>query len=775
MLHMSLSPRNREKTKAGDGLLLVDDRLPSVRVALVGGFAPRQCGIATFSTDVYESIMAASPDVAIDVYPMVSATDNISFGPPVQVAIREGDRSSFVDAAELIERSCADVVWLQHEFGLFGGSAGDQVFDLLDKVSAPLVVTLHTVLADPDDDQRRVMLRLIARAKKLVVMSEHGRQLLRDVYHVGDDQIALLPHGVPDRPFGRSAMFKRKFGLEGRNVLMTFGLLSPGKGIETVIAALPAIVARHPETTYCIVGATHPNLRAQQGERYRTSLQDLADECGVSANIRWIDRFVETDELLDMIEMADIYVTPYLGAAQATSGTLSYAFALGKAVVSTPYVHASELLAENHGILVPFGNAPALGTAISDLLDDPESLTSLQKRAYARGRAMIWPAFAAQSLAIIDEIRNPPQPRRSDARRLSVARVPSFDGIVRLSDATGMFQHSRLSVPDRNHGYCIDDNARALMLMNRTDHPDADRWAHVYAAFVQHAWNPDTRRFRNFMGFGRNWLEDTGSEDSNGRTLWALGATASEAPNARLRRWALGLFEEAGAITEQFESPRALAFAALGADHVLSIDPAHALALAIADHAVSRLSRLLADVQRPDWCWFETRLAYDNCRLPETLIRIGMRSGRNDLVVKGVETLEWIMERQMTPAGRFRPIGSEGFGEDGVSLPFDQQPVEIWAAIDASAAAYDATRDERWLDCAVKAHGWFFGANDRNIAVADLDLGTCCDGINPRGINLNEGAESTLALHLGDNMFQTLMSNSRGTTIMTTPTVELVA
>jgi Glycosyl transferases group 1 len=555
---------------------------------------------------------------------------------------------------------------------------------------------------------------------------------------------------------------------------MTFGLLSPGKGIETVIAALPEIVARHPETVYCIVGATHPNLLAREGERYRESLQSLSEACGVAAHIRWIDQFVETEELLDMIEMADIYVTPYLGAAQATSGTLSYAVALGKAVVSTPYVHATELLADGLGLLVPFESASAIAEAVNGLLGNPVRLQTMQQRAYQRGRAMIWPAFAARSLAIIEDVRTPPPPRRRDARQIA-ATVPSFDGIIRLSDDTGMLQHSRLSVPDRDHGYCIDDNARALMLMNRLDHDDAGRLARIYAAFIQHAWNADVRRFRNFMDFGRNWLEAVGSEDSNGRTLWALGATANEAPDARLRRWALGLFDEAADIANAFNSPRALAFAALGADHILACVPDHPRALAIIERAASTLVGHLAAVRRPDWRWFETVLAYDNCRLPEALLRIGIRQDQRELVERGIETLEWIMDRQTAPSGLFRPIGSQGFGADAAILPFDQQPVEIWAAIDACDAAYAATGDNRWIDRARHAFAWFFGENDRGIVIADAVTGTCCDGLTPRGVNLNEGAESTLAFHLGDNAFRALVAKSPGALIMPASNVELVA
>jgi glycosyltransferase involved in cell wall biosynthesis len=369
-------------------------------IAIIGGYAPRRCGIATFTTDTLASLEANFPGIDVDVYPMQPADEQVSFEPPAIMAITENDPTSFARAALTIEESNPDAVWLQHEFGLFGGDAGDCILPLIDAISAPLIVTFHTVLPHPDVNQMRVVRRLIARSSKIVVMSATSMDLMRDVYGASDDQLALIPHGTPDRPFGRAAEFKAKYGLERHRVLMTFGLLSPGKGIENMIAALPAIVARHPDTIYNIVGATHPNLLALEGEAYRESLRQHAEQLGVSANIRWVNAFLDQDELLDQLEAADIYITPYLGAGQATSGTLAYAVALGKAVISTPYVHARELLASDHGILVPFNDSDALSRAITRLLDDPDALNAYQRRAYARGRSTIWSQVSTDTMAM---------------------------------------------------------------------------------------------------------------------------------------------------------------------------------------------------------------------------------------------------------------------------------------------------------------------------------------------------------------------------------------
>ena len=715
---------------------------PRVRLALIGGFLPRRCGIATFTTDIHASLKCAVRDLAVDVYAMAPAGVPTVFDPIVRLAITEGDADSFIEAAKQIEASGTDVVWLQHEFGLFGGLAGDMVLELVDRVAAPLIVTLHTVLAEPDADQRRVMERLIARASKLVIMSERSRHLLRTVYGVDEDQIALIAHGVPDRPFGRAQQFKSQFGFDGKRVVLTFGLLSPGKGIEAVIEALPAIVQDHPDTVYCIAGATHPNLLAHEGEAYRERLQALAVTLGVENNVRWIDAFMEIEDLLDLLEAADIYVTPYTGAQQSTSGTLSYAMALGKAVISTPYVHAVELLADDHGVLVPFHDSAAFADEIKSLLDDPDRLLALQKRAYLRSRDMIWPAFAARSCALIDELRVPP----------FAAVMPGtigVEGLLRICDDTGILQHSVHDVPDRAHGYCVDDNARALMLMHRLDDDALGQCAQlttVFASFVQHAWNDDRGEFRNFMGFGRNWLEDVGSEDSCGRTLWAIGATARDARSPALRQWARKLFARTAPSALAFGSPRAIAFAMLGADYLLSADEHNILAMQILQEGAERLTSLHAAAARADWIWFEPVLAYDNCRLPEAMLRAGVRLERADLIACGLETLRWINDVQIAKRGHYRPVGSNSFGNaHELPRPFDQQPVEIWAAIDAASAAYDVTADDIWLSHAQRAYDWFAGGNDRGVVVADPVSGTCRDGINPRGLNLNEGAESVLA------------------------------
>lgn len=758
-LQVEIEPANIVKTLSGlaevDRLKLLSANDAAVvsqplRIALITTFAPRKCGIATFSADVRSAIMDAAPDAAVDVWPILAPGDVSE-----QPAIMEGDRTSFRDAARTIDAAQTDIVLLQHEFGLFGGSAGDAVLDFTTALASPLVVTFHTVLLDPDAEQERVMRALIERSARLLVMSERSRDLLIGRYGADAERVTLIEHGVPDRPFGRSAEFKRKLGFSGP-VLLTFGLLGPGKGVENVIKAMPAIVKSHPETIYCIAGTSHPKLVAREGEAYRERLIELAQSLGVAQNIRWVNRYLESDELLDLIEAADIYLTPYPGAAQSTSGTLAYAVALGKAVISTPYVHAQELLADDHGVLVPFGCPDAIADAAIGLLDDPARLQRLQHRAYARGRNMTWARYGEQLIDLAEQVRVMP-----DVSAMPLGPLP-LEGVIRISDDCGILQHGVGGIPDRRHGYCIDDNARALILMNRLGSSGGRvvaRMASTYAAFVQYAWNEDAKTFRNFMNYSREWLEESGSEDSNGRALWALGATVEEAGDPRTRAWAEMLYDKSLPIADEFGSPRAIAFALIGAAHRLAADPSHEASRALIAKSGQFLMALLDRSRRPDWAWFETMLAYDNARLPEALIRAGTLLDQPKMIEAGLEALQWVIDQQMAPDRHFRPVGTDGFGLSyQAPMPFDQQPLEAWATIDACAIAYKASGSRKWIEAAQIAYAWYCGGNDRGLAIGDVESGSCFDGLNPQGVNVNSGAESVLAFQLASVSIRTLLN-----------------
>jgi len=725
---------------------------PLRRIALIGNFLPRRCGLATFTTDSYQALRDRFPNVAVDVYAMNDPGQTYDY-PDFVTGIAQDNPAAYAEAASKIDQSGVDLIWVQHEFGIFGGEAGSHLLRLLDRVSAPVLITLHTLLENPSPPQRHVIDALLRRAAKVIVMAEAGRDILMRRYGARASQIAVVKHGIPDRPFADTEAMKAKLGLSGCDVILTFGLLSPDKGIETMIDALPEIIARSQRPVrYVVLGATHPHLVAQEGEAYRERLQAQALRLNVQDNIQWVNAFVELEDLTDYLTAADVYVTPYLNPNQITSGTLSYAIGLGKPVVSTPYVHAREILAADHGRLVDFRDSACFAREIADLFEDGETRDLLRQRAYALGRTMIWPRYAEAVMNEMSIIKSSAPTRIQTAAGRAIPRSVSFQAIERLSDATGMYQHSLYSVPDRNHGYCIDDNARALLLMNELKGlPDEkhDRWAPVYASFIQYAWNPDKGAFRNFMGFDRAWLEEVGSEDSFGRTLWAIGVTARDNRLAQLRRWASDMFDQVAGHAMKLEPARSHAFAILGATAMLEAHPGHVLSMKIVSSMGENLLSLVARNRRPDWAWFEIVLAYDNCRLPEALLRAGKALGRDDMIQVGLETLEWIIAQQTAEKGHFRAVGTDSFGKVyAAPEPFDQQPLEAWATVDACSYAFEITGEERWRELAMTAYRWYLGENDLGLALADPATGECFDGLMPQGVNLNQGAESVLAFHL---------------------------
>jgi hypothetical protein len=605
------------------------------------------------------------------------------------------------------------------------------------------------------------MERIVEASSKVVVMAKKGRELLRSVYQVPDDKIEVIAHGIPDVAFVEPDAAKAKLGFSGKSVILTFGLLSPNKGIEVMIDAMPSILKRCPDAVYVVLGATHPNLVRDQGEAYRESLIARVRELGIEDDVVFLDQFVDQATLLEFISMCNVYVTPYLNEAQMTSGTLAYSFGLGKPVVSTPYWHARELLADGRGVLVPFGDAAAIGNEIAELLTDDPRRQAMRKRAYAASRSMTWARTAERYMSAFENARQGHWLKviaRSDkgaAEPLSpVAPDMQLGHFLSMCDDTGLFQHAVHSVPDRSHGYCVDDNARALLLACALNNPGEQRLSEIltarFAAFVQHAWNPDTRRFRNFMGFNRAWLEDSGSEDSHGRTLWALGECARTDASPSRRRWATGLFAEALSTAETFRSPRAWAFTLLGLGAYCAAAPDNLHAREVRHSIADRLMSILASVETPQWVWFEEGLAYDNARLPQALMMTGMATQTPGYVDAGLRSLRWLMTQQTTSAGHFRPVGTAGFGERRQHpRAFDQQPVEATATIAACLTAWRADGDAEWKAIATRAFAWFLGSNDLSVALVDLHTGSCRDGLHPDRANENRGGESVVSYLLG--------------------------
>lgn len=719
-------------------------------IAIIGNSVPRRCGIATFTTDTIQALHQRFPEMQIDLYAMDDGRDDLTYPSGVNT-VSQFDPASYIAAAQTIEASGVKAIWLQHEYGIFGGTAGDMLLKILHRTNVPLLTTLHTVLERPDPDQHQVLDAVIRRSAKLIVMSEKGYDILRRVHAVPAHKIEIIPHGVPDRPYAEPESVKPAFNFEGRQILLTFGLITPDKGIDHMIRAMPAIVDQHPNALYVVLGATHPNILRRDGEALRESLQGLAEQLGVANHVQFMNTYVSVEELLDYLQAADLYVTPYNNPAQITSGTLSYAIAMGKPVVSTPYVHATEILDKGHGILVGFQDSEAMAREINKLLSDDNGRAALAAKAYECGRSMLWSTLAQRAGQLLGELGNAPLTRIEPATRFQPL-APNLSAVIRMTDATGILQHGVYSVPDRAHGYCLDDNARALILMSRMpamDEAERDRLTSVYASFVQHAWNADRARFRNFMLFDRSWKEEEGSEDSFGRAVWAIGTTARDASAAKHRDWACALFDKVARHSRDIGAPRAQAFVMLGCAAMQEAQPGHALSRQLLEQFGEQLLSMLHISRRPDWAWFEAVLAYDNARFPETLLRAGKALGRADFLECGITTLEWIVGQQTAPEGHFRAVGTDSFGREyQPPLPFDQQPLEAQATIDACSAAFEVTGNSRWSMEAEKAYQWFLGRNDLDIPLSSREDGGCYDGLMPTGVNRNQGAESILALQL---------------------------
>jgi glycosyltransferase involved in cell wall biosynthesis len=731
------------------------------KVAFLGDYPPRQCGIATFTRDLRESVVAANPEWNCPVIAVSDRPGAYAYPPDVRFEIPQPDVASYVRAANFLNLAHMDALCVQHEFGIFGGVAGSHLLALLRRVRMPVVVTLHTVLENPDADQRRVFTEMVDLASRVVVMADRARGMLTSLYGVDDAKIAVIPHGIPDTGFTDPSFYKDQFEVAGRPVMLTFGLLSPNKGIEYVIRALPDIVRDHPRLVYLVLGATHPNLVREEGENYRLQLERLARSLGVEKNVLFINRYVSNEELREYIGATDIYITPYLNEAQITSGTLSYCFGAGKAVVSTPYWHATELLADGRGLLVPFRDAAAIAREVNALLADEERLNTIRKQAYLSGRHMIWPEVAKSYTHVFEtacehyEIYRHHQPRVA-ASIGEHSHLPPwrFDHLLRMTDSTGIFQHAIFTVPWFDHGYCTDDNARALllsvMLEELDECPPEVRLARAaYAAFLQHAFVQDTSLFRNFMSFDRQWLEPHGSEDSHGRALWALGAVVGRTRSEGLRAWAAPLFEQALPSVETFTSPRAWAFSILGLHEYLRTLEGDLMAARLREDLAVRLFDLWKRVATPDWPWFEEIVAYDNARLSHALILSGRWTENHEMRAAGVQSLRWLMDHQRGEGGCFRPIGSNGFWVKGSDpAEFDQQPIEAAASVSACIEALNATGDQAWRVEATRAFDWFLGANDLGELLYDAATGGCRDGLHPNRANQNQGAESTLSFWL---------------------------
>jgi len=731
------------------------------RLALLGNHLPRRCGIATFTTHLADALAAALPDGDTFVLAMNDAGRRHAYPARVRFEIAEGDIGAYHRAADFLNVNDVDVLSVQHEYGIFGGKAGAHALALLRDLRIPIVTTLHTVLSAPSEAQRAVIDELARLSDRLVVMSASGADLLIRLHHVPVSQIDLIPHGIPDVPIDVAS--KGRLGVDGKTVILTFGLLSRDKGIEYVIDALPAILAINPDTVYIVLGATHPHVIEHEGEAYRLMLETRAQQLGVADSVIFHNRFVSQEELTQFLSAADIYITPYLQAEQITSGTLAYAVGAGKTVISTPYIYARELLADGRGLLVPWRDSAAIAQEVVTAMHDDERRQRMCARAAAYGNGMSWPAVGARYLDSFSQACSEHASVRRTAFR-AVFRAQTLAGrpsglpeitlahVQAMTDDTGMLQHAAFNVPRYEDGYCLDDNARALLLMALLEeagdeHPAQRRaLSSRYLAFVNHSFDRATGRFRNFMSYGRQWLEACGSEDSHGRALWALGACVARTGEPGRQSLAGDLFQAAIPATATFTSPRAWAFALLALEEYLKAFQGDVTAEARRDELATRLFGLFVRTSGPGWPWFENSVTYCNAQLSHALIVSGDRMQRLDMVDAGMRSLEWLVSLQTSPDGHFAPVGSNGFYVRGGSpANFDQQPVEAGALVSACLEAHRVNPDTEWLTRARWAFNWYLGENHLRQWLFDASSGGCRDGLHADRPNQNQGAEATLS------------------------------
>jgi glycosyltransferase involved in cell wall biosynthesis len=740
---------------------------PAKKIVFISSFPPRRCGIATFTSDLIKSSVSAAKGELEPLVVAMRSDDNLKYEDPVKFEIRQEAKSDYICAADYINFSHVDLVCVQHEFGLFGGEAGAYLCLLLNRLKAPVITTLHTVLDSPEPGYHKSLVEVCDASYKVITMNELGVSMLRDIYGIQGKKVELIAHGIPDLPFVDSNYYKHKFGMEGRKTILTFGLLSKNKGIEVMLKAMPDIIAAEPSVLYIVLGMTHPMVLKYDGESYRFELQHIVKDLGLQEHVIFHNRFVKDEELHNFLCAAEIYATPYLNKGQLTSGTLSFAVGSGKAVVSSPYWAAEDLLAEGRGKLVPFCDSKAMAEAIIEILKDDSLFYSLRRRAYEYGRARTWPKIGQAYWKLFSMKQLPAhittKAAASVTKTISSIEVPepSLAHMRRLTDDTGILQHAEFIIPDRKNGYTTDDNARAVIAMTKYyaqyPEPQALELFDIYLSFIMHSQDSDGT-VKNFMNFDRSWRRDDIINDSLGRFLWAFGTVIAKPPTDAYLSIIKDHFDNSVKHVPKLH-PRGMAYSIFGMAEYLKQFPGASDIKRQMEIAADGLVAQYEENKHPDWPWFEDILTYENAVLPHALFVAGMAFDNKKCLEVAEKTCVFLLNNTFSgkacsteatasaaKAGHFSFIGCNGWYERGkAKAQFDQQPIEAASTVMMLRAAYDATQNSKFLTLQRKAFDWFLGKNDLNIPLYDFRTKGCCDGLGSDGINTNQGAESMLS------------------------------
>lgn len=734
-----------------------------INIAFVATYPPRQCGIATFTSDLLHSIgevcgidISDEKQEKLQVVALNRGPEPLSYPSEVRFEIREQHESDYRNAADFLNLSPVEIIVIQHEFGIFGGDSGSHIIRFLEKLEKPAVTVLHTIPYSPTHSQRKVLRKISSLSTFLVAQSETGVKILKEVYSIPDDKIEMIYHGVPDVPFLDPDYYKYQFQAEDRFVILTFGLLNPSKGIEFAIDALPEVIKKYPEVLYFVVGATHPAIKARYGEQYRILLERRVAEQGLERNVVFHNRFVPQERLIQFLVASDVYLAPYLSEEQIVSGTLSYSLGCGKVVISTPSWYAKEILSGGRGIIVPFRDSKAIAERLLEILSDEGKRNEIRKEAYQFSRGMVWNKVALRYTNVFERALLK-HTKLSKAKKFvpkptKLMPIPEIDlsHLRRLTDSTGILQHSIFAVPNRFHGYTTDDNARALLVTFMNWDLLKDREViplmNTYLSFINHALDPSTGRVRNFMSYERKWLEEVGSEDSQGRTIWSLGYGSSRDLPTGILELVIRLFRQSLKPALALTFPRPWAFSIMGGLYYLQRFPGDREVRNTVMELAERLYKMFKTNAEENWPWCEDVATYENARLPEALIMAGHQLGHKEMLSQGLKSLEWLLRVQSDPKdGHLSIIGNKGWFEKGKEkAKFDQQPVEAAALLEACYAALLTTQDSRWEEAMKTVFNWFLGRNDQRVVLYNFSTGGCFDGLLPGGVNQNQGAESTL-------------------------------
>ncbi len=729
--------------------------MKEIKIANISTFLPRKCGIATFSNNLLNSIINNNDtkEVKISAYVVALNKNNDKHKYPdiVKHTIRQNHQLDYIKTAKFINYSQANLCILQHEYGIFGGECGTYILSLTRNLRIPLIVVFHTLLKEPTYTQKVIIQKLSSKASKVVVMNNLAFEFLNTIYGVPKRKIVKIEHGVPDFKFIDNRATKKKYNLEDKKVLLTFGLLNRNKGIETVLKSLVEVVKKHQDIVYIILGKTHPNVVKESGEEYRNYLHRLVQKYSLRQYVFFYDNFVSDEELFNYLSATDIYITPYLNKAQMTSGSLSYAAGAGAAVISTPYWHAEELLADGRGILFKFGDHQSLSKILIKILNNPNEMHALRKKAYDYGRTHIWPEIGKQYFKLISNIlKSNEEIKVNEAHIINPLAMPTFSlkHIKRLTYDTGIIQHALYNVPNLKKGYCIDDNSRALLMTlmawNQLKDEEALELLPNYLSFINYMQN-DNGTFRNFLSFSGEYLDEDGTEDSFGRTIWALGYLLRYSPNPGYLQLSFEMFSKALPNFMKLKEVRSIAYTISGLYHYLKHYPSDEKMIKLLKDLTNKIISRVDNGKDKEWVWFENKLTYSNGIVPLALFYSYKLLNDKKILKTATELLNFLEEIKFKN-DYLSVIGNDGWFEKGKEpAHFAQQPINATAMVLLFNQAYKVTRNKDYLKKMYTSYLWFLGENEMGIPLYNFDTGGCSDGLESYGVNRNQGAESTLA------------------------------